>query len=274
MPLFYRPSETEKKILFLHIPKNGGTTIEHFFRDHGMFRQEPQYLYTPWDRFVKRSLANQSRCSLQHLTFRETIKISPPTFWETIDRVFVIFRNPYDRLLSEYWYLKKKVFVRPLDYEIWGLDPETVQRGLSDFDSFIQFAKDGYDRDSSFLDNHFIPQMEFLQGMEQDKILQKFFFRFEDLATGTLFQDLVHSLDLKVPLSSLSSLSSSKKPKPKNKHTPVNDTTRWSKATEDTIRAWYKIDFESFGYPMNNDHVVDVVDAETERGVARLQKAE
>jgi hypothetical protein len=237
MPLFARE---DQKILFVHIPKTGGTTLENFFRDQDMFRQDAEHLYTPWSVFVKKSLREGCRGSLQHLTVKEMRSIFPDKLLTSITDVFTVTRDPYDRLLSEYWYLKKKVFLKPQDYDIWGVDPSMIQNALGDFDVFVDLMHREYLRDPSFLDNHFRPQVDFLKDLPEHLVSRLNVLEFEDLGKGMLVPDLVETYSLTKDVVVAGH---------KNQHTPTDHTMSWYRETEDKIREWYKEDFDILGYP-------------------------
>lgn len=86
------PISHEHKIVFIHIPKNAGTTVEFGL---GMNREECLYS----------SIAQMPKYNVfpQHLFGSEILEIVP----EAINyRKFSIVRNPYDRMESEYHYQK------------------------------------------------------------------------------------------------------------------------------------------------------------------------
>ena len=74
-------------VLFVHIPKTGGTSVEHYLRELGQSafvhgRKIPGLSMTP-----------------QHFHARIYQRILPPSFY---DYAFCIVRNPLDRLVSEF----------------------------------------------------------------------------------------------------------------------------------------------------------------------------
>lgn len=83
----------KNKIIFLHIPKTGGTTVEKLLFPNHSFNAEPDYsTLCGWDdRFGW----------LNHLTMDQIIKLCPnldPSEY----LMFTVVRNPWDRLVSEY----------------------------------------------------------------------------------------------------------------------------------------------------------------------------
>lgn len=132
-----------KVILFAHVPKTGGSSIERYLEDRGLVL-----------------LKNSRRlkgfpCNLQHLHAEPLSTIIEPT---KLDYSFMIIRHPVTRIASEYRYqMRKKNLVRDrLGFSQW-LAYALARRALNPW----------------YRDNHFRPQYEFeLPGME--------IFRFED----------------------------------------------------------------------------------------------
>ena len=242
--------ERERKtILFLHIPKTGGTSIEHYFKTMGYFNYTGEYLYTPWEKFMECSLKRGVRCSLQHLTFGE-IKGIVPGIMNKITDVLVVVRDPYDRLVSEYWYLRKKVFVGERDYEIWGMDPSTIKRALSNFDDFVEEMYSLYKKEPNVMDNHFLPQSRFIEDLKDyadfyKKIKIQYFSSLKD---GSIFPFLQKEY---FPGSNQRMAPKSIH---KNRETPTDKESKitWSEATETRIREWYEEDFVLFHFPYRN----------------------
>ncbi|WP_460465946.1 sulfotransferase family 2 domain-containing protein [Arthrobacter pigmenti] len=126
-----------RNILFIHVPKTGGTTIEKVFQNSGY-----RALYL--DSKVGRGSVNSlRRCSPQHLhaeLLRQTFRI------QNFDFLFLISRDPIARFKSEYiWRNRKKAFsVDERSVENWGMK------------SFQDYTADPY-----IFDNHLRPQIDF-----------------------------------------------------------------------------------------------------------------
>jgi hypothetical protein len=138
MPLYRNGANL---ILFVHIPKTGGTTIEAALRSTGAAEAL---------RFAKKRPF--SRSTLQHMHAHVYKDAVGPGFY---DWAFAVVRNPFNRFASEY---KMKV-----------LDAG----GTDDFETFVvanikRFGEYKYTRD-----NHIRPQREFISKDVQ-------IFRFED----------------------------------------------------------------------------------------------
>ena len=83
------------KFIFIHIPKCGGTTLETSLVDDSCI-----FRYNTWPHNFK------LRYPLNHFTLDdiEESKVLYPNFDQFYSFTFV--RNPFDRLVSEYFYLK------------------------------------------------------------------------------------------------------------------------------------------------------------------------
>lgn len=126
------PLDKDKKLLFIHIPKTGGTSIEHFF---GMTHPE-NFRFARWDRdrhdFLKK---------YKHLTESDKIYYEPQHYPVSILKYliedydqyfkFAFVRNPYTRMLSEYFWQKRHTLrfnfdFNPIDFHNWCLSFLTV----------------------------------------------------------------------------------------------------------------------------------------------------
>jgi hypothetical protein len=143
MPLFEK-----LKLLFIHIPKTGGTSIEDYFFSKYAIHKNVQSLYGyHYDRmglmFRNKTKNNRNTVSLQHHTWRmlqekKLIKNS------ITYKILTVVRNPYNRIISELFY--HKVITK-------DMTPETVYSKIYDYlhlPNTIDF------------DNHRIPQYQFL----------------------------------------------------------------------------------------------------------------
>ena len=92
MPLFKKDNKT---VLFIHIPKCAGTTIERAFEDAGW---DIEFLVEP----ARRGHKDWSPCNPQHWHYEDLLKNVHNNY--NIDYEFTVVRNPFQRLLSEmYW---------------------------------------------------------------------------------------------------------------------------------------------------------------------------
>jgi hypothetical protein len=116
-----------KRLLFIHVPKTGGSSIESWLGGVAKLR------------FKLASPAMSMRCTPQHLTCGDMLALFGEDYFH---RIFSIVRNPYTRLESEYrWRTGGESKVT---FEQWAL------RALTRFE-----------KNAWISDNHFRPQVEF-----------------------------------------------------------------------------------------------------------------
>ncbi len=136
MPVFIKD---QRRVLFIHVPKTGGTSVEFFFEKNGW--------HTSFiDRGGDGSLVSVMKCSPQHLHGAQLQTIFR---LRGFDYIFMTVRHPVDRLVSEYR-------MRAV-----------MQEKIQDIDTWIAdvFAK--YPGNNFMIDNHIRPQSEFwLPGCE------------------------------------------------------------------------------------------------------------
>lgn len=146
MPIFQKDG---KSILFIHIPKTGGSSIETAFRNSGY---SGSYLD---GKVGAGTLNNLRRCTPQHM---HSVMLRQNFRLYRFDLIFMIVRNPVARFSSEYLWRHGNATqdVSAAAVEKWGLD------------SFREFQTDSY-----IFDNHLRPQADFL--VEKTRV-----FRFEN----------------------------------------------------------------------------------------------
>ena len=131
------PYFEELNILFIHIPKTGGSSVEKYFEKKINKKLSKNFLYSKTEKF------NEMH-SYQHMTFNEILKnkellkinINDETF------IFTIVRNPYERIISE-------LFFRKMINK--SSSPEYVEKKIINYLK----SKETYD-------NHKIPQYSFI----------------------------------------------------------------------------------------------------------------
>lgn len=121
-------------ILFIHIPKTGGTSVEEWMKGFG-----PLAFHTP----VRKPPS--LNCTAQHLRFWDYRQLFPPRFF---DYAFAIVRNPFRRLESEYRYR-------------WKMKQEGIDTAMPQFPIWLDAQLDAYAKDPFHLDNHMRPQWQF-----------------------------------------------------------------------------------------------------------------
>ena len=221
MPL-YRIND--RIVLFLHVPKAGGSSVDSFLSAHGMAVPEGEMLQRTW-----------APCPPQHFhagMWRQMIPTALP------DLVFAVVRHPARRLESEFFYRHLR---RGRTRRI-GLDPRI--RPFAEMDGparsryFARWAQDALRRqarDAFHLSNHLRPQVEFA---DWPGLLT---YRLEDGLTAAL-SDVASRLDLPAPAvaprenMAASSLSA------------AEARLDWPRALCERVRQVYAADFRHF-YP-------------------------
>lgn len=137
MPYFHN---TDINTLLIHIPKTGGSSLEHYFSAKFDISLNNDALFD----FLDASMAKikHINSSLQHITY-QTINTHKDFF--NIDmsnlEIITIVRNPYNRIISDlFWY--EKITIDSTKEEVYDIIQE-------------------YLRDDT-LDNHTIPQWSFV----------------------------------------------------------------------------------------------------------------
>lgn len=140
MPIMIKDN---KSVLFIHIPKCGGSTFEKTIKDMG-WRELFSF------RGLHLSKLKFMKCTPQHMHAEILDQIVNK---DQFTKIVAIVRNPFDRLISEYfWQLKQG---------ITNLAPEDWID-----DTFSKYQSNNY-----IYDNHIRPQSEFLMdGVEIYKI--------------------------------------------------------------------------------------------------------
>ncbi|HEY1709602.1 MAG TPA: sulfotransferase family 2 domain-containing protein [Rhizomicrobium sp.] len=124
-----------KNILFVHIPRTGGTSIEHWLRELGTLR------------LFSHSVPVFSRVTPQHLTANNIDELFGNSYF---DYAFTVVRNPFDRIASEYRMRCKRA-------------QEDVFKGGPTLSTWLEKQVGAYEKNPFHLDNHLRPQWQFLQ---------------------------------------------------------------------------------------------------------------
>jgi hypothetical protein len=107
------PISPKYKIIFIHIPKCGGTTVESLL-DIDFYEKNVEQFYTEqfssniynkvdFKNFTNIEYRNCLSKNLQHYTYRELNKCLPETTLKEYKKIALV-RNPFERLVSEYNY--------------------------------------------------------------------------------------------------------------------------------------------------------------------------
>ena len=155
-------------ILFLHVPKCGGSSIVDTFEAHGYSPQLQMRGLPPQECLI---------ASPQHQTFSGLREVIRP---EKLTDIFILVRNPYERIKSEFnWTFRDTTTEHRPDFSEWILDS-------------LALASE----DRSHADNHFRPAIDFVDINTPVKV-----FRLEDgieLAIEFFLQEAGESLPKKI----------------------------------------------------------------------------
>lgn len=153
------PYYLNKHILFIHIPKTGGTTIEELFRKNDSERLYSSIGIGDTNRILPPPF---DRVSLQHqfyttiLTFKHKLGV---VFDDKL-RIFSIVRDPYRRIISDMMFLN---IVNPVS------TPEKVFECMKNYVIAEKY------------DNHNVPQYKFITDKQGNLIPEIDIFRNETL---------------------------------------------------------------------------------------------
>jgi hypothetical protein len=221
-------------LLYIHVPKTGGSSIEEYFYTKGKkykIKRDERTLYGGFfNTFEKKTVPNQR--SLQHFTYREMlenaqlfertlnkrngyIKIIPARIvLQTLQfkQVIVSVRNPFDRCLSEMCY-RKRINVT--------FSKEDIEKEIAVF-----LAEPG-----NGMDNHKLPQYQFILD-----------------AAGVPIQN-IHIVKTETLISDMQTLGFKDFHLHENKSDrPINYRELLTENAAKLIAEYYATDFSYFGY--------------------------
>uniref|UniRef100_A0A6C0LJ38 Sulfotransferase domain-containing protein n=1 Tax=viral metagenome TaxID=1070528 RepID=A0A6C0LJ38_9ZZZZ len=95
-------------LLFIHIPKTGGSSVEFYFSNKFDVPLNNNSLYLFIDDEIKLTKNILVTSSLQHLTYNQMIQNNHLFNIDFNDiKIITIVRNPYKRIISDLFYLEK-----------------------------------------------------------------------------------------------------------------------------------------------------------------------
>lgn len=208
----------DKNILYIHVPKTGGTSIEHFLAEHYDISLNRNTIFSKDnDRF--------NGISYHHLTYstildeweKGNLPFSAIDF-ENVD-VWISVRNPYDRIFSNLFFLK-------------CMNSQSTTKQVFDI------IRDRFLPHNHLYDNHVIPQSLFYLGLEDKPNVTI-------IRQETLKQDMCNLgyTDFDTYLCKTFHL--------KQYH------EFYSRETIELINDYYFMDFEMFGYEMMDPNDFD-----------------
>jgi len=226
------PISHKHKILFIHVPKCAGTTVEQILdmsTVKNLFAtscptKEIECIYS----FENFSEIEKKRCQLknpQHYTYKELKKILPPDVINTYYK-FAIVRNPYTRLASAYMFAKIK--------------QSLMKKRFSDrFPSFSEFVNTqlyvDYETRLYDYDGHLETQTSFLESENGSFNELNRIFKFE--------QDLPECLSM---LKAKTRINFDVHSRKSTYDKPIQELYDFN--TQEIVYNFYKDDFINFGY--------------------------
>jgi hypothetical protein len=139
-----------KNLLFIHVPKTGGTSIETML---GALNSQCGY-------------GIKNRKAMQHYLWNDFLKIFGQQRFNRYFK-FSVVRNPYDRFLSEYYWTPIK-----------GLGNKSKQ-SIDDFIKCVEEIVKNRRFNATVSHDHFIPQVEYIYDSEKNLKVNKLF-KFEN----------------------------------------------------------------------------------------------
>jgi hypothetical protein len=201
------PINRDMKVFFIHIPKTGGTTIEHLLAIDSKPNNVEQLFGVSSDGWVLHTLP--LRMITSYIS-REEME----TYFK-----FAIVRNPWDRLVSDYFWHKRRRSFKEFVY----LVKETLEKHTEE--SLVHF-------DPVLYRHHFVSQSFML---DSEEIKLDFIGRFENFEKDIKLVAKKIGLDLlTVPT--------------KNKMDHLNYRSYYDEETKGIIGTLYKKDIARFGY--------------------------
>jgi hypothetical protein len=231
----------KEKIIYVHIPKTGGSAIESFLITHFKYDklQHPIFLLTSGlvqnPKFVG---ANRGHRNLQHFSLGEiadNCSLFAPNLEEY--EAFTVVRNPYVRAISCFRYQLS------LPFTLHGhslYNPEE-KRFILNQSLDLYFNTDPMENDWG---QHRVPQSHFINDMRIDCKI----FKYEDGLENAIKNGITKH-QIKIPEEGIPRMNdgSERKKIPK-----VNPQEYYSRTFIEKINTFYEEDFEYFGYEMLN----------------------
>lgn len=157
------PIYDKYKIIFIHIPKNAGTSINQWL---GLSNQDNSIV----DQFCL--FGQDNNVQLQHLKFNEICNRISDNIINNYHFITVI-RNPYDRLISEYCWLKNNQY--------WSKRIHDQLISIDHFLTYLEYLHNNNKLNNSFI--HWHTQVSFLENLDKIDKSRIHYIRFEQLQT-------------------------------------------------------------------------------------------
>lgn len=153
------PISHQEKLIFIHIPKTAGGSIEKTLKiygteNNGDLKPDLNILYGILNKKI-----------LQHLTLKEILEITKNKFNDY--KIFSFVRNPYDRIVSEYLWRSQAYGLRKVEFKEF-LNEDVITKKNNINKHLKNFYKD--EELIPLLDVHYKNQIDFLKIDEELKV--------------------------------------------------------------------------------------------------------
>lgn len=202
MPLYVN---NEQAVTFLHIPKTAGTTIESWLNETGKYQQT----------FFSQKKFEDMLVTPQHLGYQTLTELTK-ALKRPFEYKFAVVRNPFDRIVSEFFYRIK------LDSSQLGENAESL------FSPWVVHNLKKYKNTPEVLDNHLRPQTYFVNDDVE-------VFKFED---G--IQKVLRAVGNRIGIQ--------EEVEVKPKKVGDKKSVRWSSTAIKMVLELYEQDFDRFDY--------------------------
>lgn len=222
---------SNEKIIFIHVPKTGGVSIENFLMKFYGYKRNPLLLNHSYGLYKDRNGDKLTIYPHMHCTLGQIVQITKQNKIE-IDNTWTIFsivRNPYFKFISDLFYQE----YLPFKYQYHTL-PEANKKPFIDY-----WVKEYFNKDENlnYHSSHSLPQYKFFEDCD----LECKIFKFEngvDTVVKTLGFPVTEPFPRDLDPSIMFNI-----PKPDYKEL-------LTKYLVETINQKYSKDFEEFGYKM------------------------
>lgn len=199
------------KLEFIHIPKNAGSSIETLGNKHNI----------NWGYFVKNiEVYKNTQCD-QYKWHSPYIVKKPDTDY------FVLIRNPYDRLISTFYY----------QFDITKDESQEIH--IKKFKQWFSNIQKIYRNDTHYYNCHLLPQSNYVYDENNNKVIQHVIYMDKNLNNNLdkLFKQYNLNIDIKL----LNNDNNTYYKRVFNKYDLDQDTL-------DKIYEMYKVDFDNFNF--------------------------
>lgn len=159
-----------EKLIFIHIPRTGGTSINQYFLENKYFKEHTLNVKEP--NFHIMYGLYKSPCQtyeLDHLDYYDLKKFTPEPVFKDYNK-FAIIRDPVDRLYSDFGRIKLRNDKRLFNTENMNFD-EFVEE-------IAKIFENGLNKLGHFKRSHLIPQINYVPDNDDVEIL-----KFENLSS-------------------------------------------------------------------------------------------